>query len=135
MLIDGAVVGGFNVLDLDAVREALAVPVVAVTRRPPDFPAIARALRRWFPRTAARRLALLRQHRLVPVRTDGVPILAAASGCTADDAAWLVRRATVRGFWPEPLRLAHLLASAASAPSRGAFLRPRRPRPGRGPVA
>ncbi|HYB62858.1 MAG TPA: DUF99 family protein [Thermoplasmata archaeon] len=113
VLIDGAVVGGFNVLDLDAIRDAAGVPVVAVTRRPPDFKRIAAALRRWFPRSAARRLALLRRHRLHRVATGGEPILAAASGCSPADAAWLVRRATVRGYWPEPLRLAHLIASSA----------------------
>lgn len=117
VLLDGAVVGGFNVLDLDRILRAVGVPVVAVTRRPPDFARIGRALRRWFPRSAERRLALLRQHRLYPVPTGGEPILAAASGCSAKDAAWLVRRTTVRGYWPEPLRLAHLLASAGAPPS------------------
>ncbi|HYA10507.1 MAG TPA: DUF99 family protein [Thermoplasmata archaeon] len=112
VLLDGAVVGGFNVLDLDAIHRASGVPVVAVTRRPPDFPRIARALRRWFPRSAERRLALLRRHRLRRVPTGGAPILAGASGCSATDAAWLIRRTTVRGYWPEPLRLAHVIASA-----------------------
>jgi uncharacterized protein len=118
VLIDGAVVGGFNVLDLDAIHRAAGVPVVAVTRRPPDFRRIRAALERWFPRTAARRFDTLRRHRLLPVPTGGAPILAAAAGCTAADAAWLVRRTTVRGYWPEPLRLAHLVASAGRAPSR-----------------
>jgi uncharacterized protein len=126
VLLDGAVVGGFNVLDLDALHRAVGVPVVAVTRRPPDFARIAAALRRWFPRSAKRRLGLLRSHRLAPVRTGGQPILAAAAGCAAEEAAWLVRRATVRGYWPEPLRLAHLLASAGRP--RAGFLRRQRPR-------
>ncbi len=124
VLVDGAVVGGFNVLDLDAIRRATGVPVVAVTRRPPDFARIAAALRRWFPRTAARRLALLRRHRLARVRTGGEPILAAASGCSAEDAAWLLRRAAVQGYWPEPLRLAHLIASAGAASDRAAAAGP-----------
>ncbi|MFI5414032.1 MAG: DUF99 family protein, partial [Candidatus Lutacidiplasmatales archaeon] len=72
------------------------------------------ALRKWFPRTASARWALLRAHRLHPVPTDGKPILAAAVGCSRRDAAHLVRRATVRGHWPEPLRLAHLIASAGA---------------------
>lgn len=112
VLLDGAVVGGFNVLDLDRLHEDLGVPVVAVTRRPPDFPRIRAALRTWFGRDAARRWRLLRAHRLRPVRTGAAPILAAAVGCRAVDAAALVRRTTVRGLWPEPLRLAHLVASA-----------------------
>ena len=127
VLLDGAVVGGFNVLDLDAVHRATKVPVVAVTRRPPDFARIALALRRWFPRSAPRRLALLRRHRLSRVPTGGEPILAATAGCTSADAAWLVRRTAVHGYWPEPLRVAHLIASAGrAAPSR-----PRRRKPGR----
>ena len=112
ILLDGAVVGGFNVLDLDALHRELALPVVAVTRRAPEFPRIRGALAKWFPRTASARWALLRAHRLFPVPTSGQPILAAAVGCSRTDAVHLVQRATVRGFWPEPVRLAHLVASA-----------------------
>jgi len=112
VLFDGAVIGGFNVLDLEAIHRGLQIPVVAVTRRPPEFARIRSALAKWFPRSAARRWALLRAHRLFPVPTTGRPILAAAVGCSRRDAVRLVQRASVRGYWPEPLRLAHLIASA-----------------------
>ncbi|MGP8076609.1 MAG: DUF99 family protein [Thermoplasmata archaeon] len=121
VLLDGAVVGGFNVLNLDLLHRELGLPIVAVTRRPPEFARIRAALVKWFPRTANARWALLRAHRLFPVPTTGQPILAAAVGCTRRDAARLVQRSTVRGHWPEPLRLAHLVASAGR--------RQRRPRP------
>lgn len=138
VLLDGVVVGGFNVLDLDAVRAAIGVPVVAVTRRRPDFPRIHAALVKWFPRTARRRWALLRRHRLFRIPTGAAPIWGACSGCSPSDAAWLVRRTCVRGFWPEPLRLAHLVASAQTRGARkrkGKSIGPRRPRSRRGPVA
>jgi len=112
VLLDGAVVGGFNVLDLDRIHESLGIPVVALTRRPPDFARIHAALRTWFGTDAERRWRLLRAHRLRRVPTGGEPILAASVGCRSADGATLVRRTTVRGFWPEPLRLAHLIASA-----------------------
>lgn len=118
VLLDGAVVGGFNVLDLDALHRELRLPIVAVTRRPPEFARIRAALEKWFPRTAADRWSLLRAHRLYRVPTEGQPILAAAVGCSRADAARLVRRATVRGYWPEPLRLAHLVASAGRRQGR-----------------
>jgi uncharacterized protein len=114
ILLDGAVVGGFNVLDLDAIHRATTLPVVAVTRRRPDFARIRAALERWFPRTAGARLRLLKRHRLIRVSTGANPIWASASGCTAADAAWLVRRTTVVGYWPEPLRVAHLVASGTA---------------------
>ena len=119
VLIDGAVLGGFNVLDLDRIHHALRLPVVAVTRRPPDFPKIHAALRKWFPRNAERRWSLLRAHRLFPVATGGLPIWAASVGCSRADAAWLIRRSTVQGHWPEPLRLAHLVASAGGGSELG----------------
>jgi uncharacterized protein len=112
VLLDGAVVGGFNVLDLKALHRELGLPIVAVTRRAPEFVRIRAALRKWFPRSAAARWALLRAHRLFPVPTGGLPILATAVGCSRADAVRLVQRATVRGHWPEPVRLAHLVASA-----------------------
>lgn len=133
VLLDGAVVGGFNVVDLDGVRRALGMPVVALTRRAPDFPGIRAALTRWFPRTAAERWGVLRRHRLFRVPTGGEPLWAAAAGCTAADAALLVRRSSVLGYWPEPLRLAHLVASAARRSDR--TLKPRRSRASSGPVA
>jgi uncharacterized protein len=112
LLLDGAVLGGFNVVDLDAVHRALGLPVVALTRRAPEFPRIRAALGKWFPKDAGRRWRLLSAHRLFPVPTAGRPILAAAVGCPRADAVRLVQRTTVRGYWPEALRLAHLVASA-----------------------
>ncbi|MGI0071013.1 MAG: DUF99 family protein [Thermoplasmata archaeon] len=119
VLLDGAVLGGFNVLDLDRIHAVLGVPVIAVTRRPPDFERIHAALRSWFGRDAERRWRLLRAHRLHRVATEGAPLLASAVGCRAKDAVDLVRRTAVRGFWPEPLRLAHLVASAAAPAGKG----------------
>jgi len=117
VLLDGAVLGGFNVVDLDAVHRSLGRPVVAVTRRAPEFTRIRAALRKWFPKDAGRRYRLLTAHRLFAVPTGGRPIFATAVGCSRADALHLLRRTTVRGYWPEPLRLAHLIASAGAGPA------------------
>ncbi len=123
LLLDGAVVGGFNVLDLDALARDLALPVVALTRRRPEFPRIRAALVKWFPRDADERWRALTAHRLFAVATGGRPIFAAVVGCSRADAVALVRRTCVRGYWPEPLRLAHLIASSGAR--RGPAARPK----------
>jgi uncharacterized protein len=112
LLVDGIAVGGFNVLDLRRLHRELGIPVISVTRRPPDFPAIHAALRTYFPRDAERRWKLIRAHPLRQVSTGGVPIWATAVGVTPEEAGAVVRRSAVQGFWPEPLRLAHLVARA-----------------------
>jgi endonuclease V-like protein UPF0215 family len=116
VLLDGVAVGGFNLVDLRELSERLVRPVVAVTREAPDFRKIRAAIQKYFPREFEARWGLLRAHRLFRVPTAERPILAAVVGARRKDAAELVRRTTMRGRWPEPLRLAHLIAHAIGTP-------------------
>lgn len=109
LLLDGIALGGFNVVDLDALYAALKLPVVTVTRDRPNLPKIRAALEKYFP-DAPQRYRTLTQHPPHPVRTAHQPIYVSAVGMTMPEAAELVARATVRGSIPEPLRLAHLIA-------------------------
>lgn len=119
VMLDGVTLGGFNVLDLDALHGALEVPVLTVTRDPPDRPAIEAALRKHF-EDAERRIALLQRHPLERVETAHNPVWVKRVGLGLEDARDLVRATTVRGALPEPLRLAHLIAAAyATGESRG----------------
>lgn len=115
VLLDGIAVGGFNLVDLNRLYAGVRRPVVTVTRHPPDFPAIQSALRKYFPRDAAARWRVVKAHPLfrVPV-SEGNPLQVSAVGCTRAEAAAVVRRTTVRGNLPEPLRLARLIARALS---------------------
>ncbi len=117
LLVDGITVGGFNLLDLDQLHARLGLPVISVTRRPPEFDRIRSALKTYFPRSFRTRWRKVSAHRLFPVPTGARPILASAVGCTRAEATALLHRLALHGFWPEPLRLAHLVAHAAGAPS------------------
>ncbi|MCI4331877.1 MAG: DUF99 family protein [Thermoplasmata archaeon] len=112
ILVDGVAVGGFNLLDLAELSRVTDRPVVSVTRRRPEFASIRSALEKYFRADFERRWSLVRSRPLFQVPTGGEPIWASASGCRRVDAIALVRRTLVRGYWPEPLRLAHLIARA-----------------------
>jgi uncharacterized protein len=114
VLLDGITFGGFNVVDLTGLAERLRRPVLAVTRRPPDFARIDAALREYFPRDRGRRLRLVHQRRLFRVPVAGGWLEVAVAGATRTDAAVLVRRSVREGRWPEPLRLAGLVARAGA---------------------
>ena len=53
VLLDGVAIGGWNVIDLEALHERLDRPCVAVMRRPPDMDAVARSPRSVRGRTPA----------------------------------------------------------------------------------
>jgi endonuclease V-like protein UPF0215 family len=140
VMLQGIAVGGFNVVDVHGLSNALGVPVLVVTRRPPDLDAVRRALFSDVPharprvRGAARKWALieragaveplgvsrraLRRAPLGPTGPTGPTGLRAASqrlwvqrvGLGLPEARALVAATTLHGNVPEPLRLAHLIA-------------------------
>ncbi len=114
VLLDGIGFGGFNVVDLAALAEALRRPCVAVMRRAPDLAAVERALRN-LPRPA-RRLELLR--RAGPVHRHGAFVFQ-VRGAEPGETARALARLTDRGAVPEPLRLAHLVAGAVRTGESG----------------
>lgn len=115
LLLDGISVAGFNLVDLDRLARALARPVISVTRQAPDFDRIRAALVTYFPRDLRRLWRLATRHR--PFRITGAegPLWIAAVGASRSSATQVVRRSIVVGNWPEPLRIARLVARASLA--------------------
>src|SRR5438876_690606 len=110
VLIDGTAVGGFNVIDVDALHEKVERPVVTVTRRKPDLAAIETALRRRFDDWEDR-LRIMRRHRVEAVRVRQGTLWVSYVGTDRTAVQEALRLATVRGVLPEPLRIAHLIAA------------------------
>jgi endonuclease V-like protein UPF0215 family len=142
VLLQGIAVGGFNVVDVHGLSQALGVPVLVVTRRPPDMAAVERALFGDAPRTRPRVRGAARKWRLIQragaveplgasrrsVRRTAITGLRMAvprlfvqrAGLTLEEARRIVAATTLHGNVPEPLRLAHLIAGGiASGRSRG----------------
>jgi endonuclease V-like protein UPF0215 family len=129
VMLDGACVGGFNVVDIEELNRQTGVPVITVTRDRPDMTAIRKALemlgrtpkhgRKAIPDWKMR-LALLERTRLVEVRTGAKPIHIGFAGLEEAEAKGIVTASTVRGSIPEPVRLAHIIARAlVTGKSRG----------------
>jgi len=111
VMIDGAAFGGFNVVDVPALSESLALPVITVSRDLPDIPSIASALKAHFP-DWDRRMDILSR---VQVRSVGLPkgiVHIASAGIDEAEADRVVKGCIVKGCLPEPVRLAHLMATA-----------------------
>lgn len=108
VFLNGIFLGGFNLVDVEVVHEATGLPVAAIVRSAPRPARVRRAMQAAFEDWPSR---WRRVAQLAPVRLPGVPLWATVRGCTPREAARFVRAATVRGHLPEPLRLAHVIAS------------------------
>ncbi|HEX9294588.1 MAG TPA: DUF99 family protein [Polyangiaceae bacterium] len=116
MLLQGIAVGGFNVIDVHAVHEALQLPVLVVIRRRPDMESIRRALFEGGPQKAGIRGAR-RKWRLIERAGTPEPVaglFVQRAGLSLADAEELIGRTRLHGSLPEPIRLAHLIAGGVT---------------------
>ncbi len=111
VMFDGIAVGGFNVIDIDRLYNALNIPCATITRELPDLEKMEGALRAHF-QDCDRRLAIIKRNPLYRIGTRRQPLFAAVRGMDVDVLEALVEECTVQGRLPEPLRLAHLISSA-----------------------
>lgn len=142
IMLQGIAVGGFNVVDVNALSTALRVPVLVVTRRRPDMAAVRCALFSDVPVTRPRVAGAARKWKLIEqagtmeplgesrrslrrasttgIKTAAPKLWVQRAGLSLDQARDLVADTTLHGNIPEPLRLAHLIAGGiTTGSSRG----------------
>ena len=116
ILLQGAALAGFNVVDAQALAAKLQRPVLIIARQQPNLKRIRRALLENVP-GGARKWQLIQT--LGPMEPlSGVYVQ--RLGLSLDDAQATIERHRQQGLIPEPLRVAHLIAGAlARGTSRG----------------
>jgi endonuclease V-like protein UPF0215 family len=110
IMIDGAAFGGFNIIDIKKLYDKFDIPIITVTRNYPDFEKIHSALKDHF-EDWENRWKLITEGELIEIDTQHTPIYVKINGISKDMAMELIKLTTVRGVIPEPIRLAHLIAS------------------------
>ena len=108
VMLQGIAVGGFNVVDVFALHEKTKLPLLVVAKRAPDFDAIRSALTTRVP-GGARKWRII-EH-LGPMEKLG-GVYVQRVGIDRDDAKRIIERFAINGNMPEPLRVAHLVATA-----------------------
>ncbi|WP_456366579.1 endonuclease dU [Thermococcus sp.] len=110
IMLKGVTYAGFNIVDLGRLHRETGLPVVVVVRKRPNLRAMEEALRKHFP-DSERRIRLLRS---APPLFELIPgkLYIQSVGVDLETAAEIVRVTTSNGLIPEPLRLAHIIASA-----------------------
>ena len=111
VMFKGITIAGFNVIDIEQLSEALSLPVIVVSRKRPNFRKIFAALRK-FPDGKERWQTIKRAGRVNKLKIKGKYIYFQFKGIDKEDAKKIILLTCTRSLIPEPLRLAHMIASA-----------------------
>lgn len=115
IMLDGITYAGFNIVDIKKIFKETHIPVIVVVRRHPDFEKIKNALKNFA--DFEERWKLIEgagKPRKIKVRSiDGRQgfIYMQKCGVNLKDAKEIVKISTTRGLIPEPIRIAHIIAS------------------------
>ena len=113
IMLDGVALGGFNIVDIKEVNSSTGLPIITITRDKPEFDKIKNALIKKFV-DWEQRWKLLSTGELNKVDTKHNPIYIKSIGINLDEAKEIIKNSTIRGAIPEPIRVAHLIASGVT---------------------
>lgn len=116
ILTSGITFAGFNVLDVNDLFERTGLPVIVVSREEPDMDSVKQAIKN-VPEWEDRWKKLSSAGDIFPVKIQSSDarestIYLQAVGMTKEDAKKVVKTVSTRSSIPEPLRIAHLVATA-----------------------
>lgn len=112
ILLNGITLGGFNIVNIKELFESTGIPVIVITRKHPEFNKIKKALEN-FNDKEARWKAICAAGRIYKVKSKASenPIYMQFIGLEKKDAEKIVQITSGRSIVPEPIRVAHLIAS------------------------
>ena len=110
ILLDGVAVGGFNIIDIEKVYKIIQLPIITVTRDLPNLEQMKKALQSHFSDWKSR-FQLIQKGPLQAMETQHNPIYFKCVGLDDQRAKEIITISTIRGVIPDPIRVAHLIAS------------------------
>lgn len=112
VMLDGITYGGFNVVDIEELHLETGLPIIVVMRSYPDFEKIRAALRH-FSDGEVRWSIIKKAGKVEKLVTEKnrTPIYIQKTGIGIKSAEKIVRLTSIRSNIPEPLRVAHLIAT------------------------
>ena len=114
IFLDGIAVGGFNVIDVKELNKKTKIPVMVIIRRKPDIKKIKETLIRIKKKNKIKLLD--KAGSVIPIGKIYIQL----SGLSIEKAKEILKIVCTRSLIPEPVRIAHLIASGITfGESRG----------------
>ena len=109
IMVDGVALGGFNVIDGEKIYNETNLPVITVTREKPNMRKMEEALKKHFD-DWKERLEIINKGEMHEIKL-GYTIYSKFFGIDEKEGKEIIKLATIRGAIPEPVRVAHLIAT------------------------
>ena len=110
VMLDGIAFGGFNVVDIKKVYEKTKLPVITLMRSKPNFAKIEKAIKNV--RNYELKMKRIKKAGTIhEVNIKETPIFFQAVGLRFDKVVAILKLSCTRSLIPEPIRVAHLIAS------------------------
>jgi hypothetical protein len=111
VMLNGVTMGGFNVVDTDELFRRTGIPVITIMRKLPDMDSIRRALVN-LSEPEYRYSLILKSGKPIEVpMVRGEPVYMQLKGIDEDVALQIVQASATHSRIPEPVRVAHLIAT------------------------
>lgn len=112
VMLDGITLAGFNVVDIKELNDQTNIPVIVINRKIPDIQKVKAALKK-FPDFEQKLKAVDNAGEIKDCYVkDFKKIYYQCIGISDDTAREIIKLSSTRSYIPEPLRVAHLLATA-----------------------
>jgi len=109
IMIDGVALGGFNVVDGERIWNETGIPVITLTRNKPDMEGIKKALKKHFS-DWKKRWEIINNGEIHEINLK-YTVYARFFGIEKKDGVDAIKLSIIRGAIPEPIRVAHLIAT------------------------
>jgi endonuclease V-like protein UPF0215 family len=108
-MLDSVTVAGFNIVDLGRLCDEIHLPVMSVNREKPSEARVKKALANLSDGEEKWR-TIENAGELVEMRVGRTKLYSHVVGMSRENAADIIRISSTRANYPEPLRVAHILA-------------------------
>ncbi|MCX6802122.1 MAG: DUF99 family protein [Candidatus Diapherotrites archaeon] len=109
IFLEGINFAGFNMADAQTISKKTGLPVIIVFRKQPGLKGIEAALKKF--KDSKKRISLLRKAGKIH---KAEKIFFQCHGISGEGAREAIRKFTIHSNFPEPVRIAHLVASAVT---------------------
>ena len=113
LMFDGITVGGFNVIDINELYKRTDLPIIVINRKHPDVDSVKKALENNFKDFKKRWNMILNAGKIKACNLkNGKKVYYQVVGMEDEEAQEIIQLSSTHSDIPEPLRVAHLIATA-----------------------